>query len=294
LGERELVKPLPSSDFRANRFILEPQDFLEGPEEPDPPPSDLIDEDTWYGINLLPDDVSVRISSHHGGLLKIVYQLWGAWIEAVGSDQDQLYDTILDAADEFQAATFNSLHGYYRQSIDCLRDALEVVAIGTYCQVCGRIADFKQWRVGQAKISFGDACDGLSHASSVEPLTSHLKATLEDSIFDQKDHKTSYPGGWARRLYSELSDYAHSRPGFTNVDMWLSNGPIYVPNAFVSTAAMSFQTSALCYILVKLGRPNFTLPESALQLFGPDRILPMKIAYVAYMYLFQDKAQDRT
>ncbi|MCL5998334.1 MAG: hypothetical protein M1546_20125 [Chloroflexi bacterium] len=282
-----MPKPLPLDDFRAVRIILEPDDFaLSSGEEP--PPWDLVDEKTWHGITVLPDDVSIRTSNHHGSLLKTLYDLWGAWIEAVGCDQDPLYDTILDAADEFQAVTFNALHGYYRQAFGCLRNALEQVIIGTYCQICCRVADFAQWRAGQAEISFGQACDGLAGASPIQPCNAHIQITLGDSIFNQRT-KTS-PGGWARRLYSELSDYSHTRPGFTNADMWASNGPIYVREAFVSTAKMYLQTSALCFILVRLGRPSFSLPQDALQAFGSAGMPLVKIVPVAYEYLFLNKS----
>lgn len=282
-----MSKPLPLDDFRAVRMVLEPDDFaLSSGEEP--PPSDLVDEKTWRGITVLPDDVSIRTSNHHGSLLKTLHDLWGAWVEAVGWDQDPLYDTMLDATDEFQAATFNALHGYYRQAIGCLRNALEQVTIGTYCQLCGKATKFAQWRAGQAQISFGQACDGLAGTASVRPLNAHLQTMLSDSIFDQKAQTSS--GGWARRLYSELSEYSHARPGFTNSDMWASNGPVYAYEAFVSTAKMHLQASALCFILVKLGRPSFSLPQEALQVFGSARV--PEIARVTYEHLFLNKSQD--
>jgi hypothetical protein len=287
-GGDKLSKPLPLDDFRAVRIILEPDDFAFSSGE-EPPPSDLVDEETWHGITELPDDVSIRTSNRHGGLLKSLYDLWAAWIEAVGDEQDPLYDTILDAADEFQAVTFNALHGYYRQAIGCLRNALEQVTIGTYFQVCHREADFAQWRAGQTKILFGQACGSLHRAAPVQPCNAHIRTTLGDSIFNQKTKTSS--GGWARRLYSELSDYSHTRPGFTNVDMWASNGPIYVRETFVSTVEMYLQTSALCFILVKLGRPGFILPQDGLQVFASVTIPPVPIARVAYEYLFLDGSQ---
>ena len=278
-----MSKALPLEDFRAVRIVLEPDDFAFSSGD-EPPPSDLVDKETWRGITLLPDDVAIRTSNHHGDLLKMLYNLWGAWIEAVGETQDPLYDTILDAADEFQAATFNALHGYYRPAIGCLRNALEQITIGTYCQVCGKAMDFAQWKTGQIKISFGQSCDGLAGATSVQPLNAHLQTALSDSIFNQKT-KTN-KGGWARRLYDELSNYAHTRPGFTNVDMWASNGPIYVREAFLSFGQMYMETSALGFLLVKLGRPHFLLPQGALPIFGSAQVRPMKIARVAYEYLF--------
>jgi hypothetical protein len=61
-----MSRPLPTSDFRAIRIVLEPDDFALSSGEPDPPPSDLIDENIWHGIMTLPDDVSVRTSNHYG------------------------------------------------------------------------------------------------------------------------------------------------------------------------------------------------------------------------------------
>src|SRR5208283_3299862 len=60
-----MPKPLPSSDFRAIRIVLERDDFAYAP-GPELPPSDLVDENTWRGITTLPDDVSIRASNHYG------------------------------------------------------------------------------------------------------------------------------------------------------------------------------------------------------------------------------------
>jgi hypothetical protein len=60
-----MVHRLPLTDFRARRSVLDPDDFAGGDDLPDPPPSDLIDPDTWQGIVGLPDDVSVRTSNRH-------------------------------------------------------------------------------------------------------------------------------------------------------------------------------------------------------------------------------------
>jgi hypothetical protein len=54
-----------------------------------------------------------------------------AWIDSLASRRDPVQDAILDVADEFHAATYNSLHGYYRQAFGCLRNGLETMAIAT-------------------------------------------------------------------------------------------------------------------------------------------------------------------
>lgn len=283
-----MARRLETSDFRAVRYILEPEDFLLGPDEPDPSPSDPIEPRIWGGITTLPTDVAIRTSDHHGRLLKLLYDLWAAWLKAIGDPEtpDQIFYPMLDAADDFRAATFNALHGFYRQSFDCLRSSLELVAIGAYCQVFNKPDDFQQWRAGQLELGLGRACDNLMRARVVRPLNTYLAALLNDSLFEQRGNTNGLQPGWARRLFADLSQYAHSRPGFTNGDMWQSNGPVYVPDSFIRTATMQFETYALCYSLVKLARANFSLPEDALQLFQSESVRPMKIAYATYSYLF--------
>ena len=62
-------KLLPLTDFRARRTVLIRRDFGYAP-KPAPPPSDMIDEETWASVATLPDDVAVRTSDHHGTTIK--------------------------------------------------------------------------------------------------------------------------------------------------------------------------------------------------------------------------------
>lgn len=62
-----MSKKLPLTDFRVVRSVLESHDFALS-EGPDVPPTDLVEEDVWNGIMHLPEDVSIRISDHHGGM----------------------------------------------------------------------------------------------------------------------------------------------------------------------------------------------------------------------------------
>src|SRR6185437_8265266 len=120
-----VTKKLSLSDFRAVRHMLEPHEFAIS-EGPDVEPGDLIDEATWAGITHLPDDVAIRTSDHNGIRLKLLYSLWGDWIEATGdpSRQDDLFSCMLDACDAFQCTNFLFLHGYYRAALAQLRVAL--------------------------------------------------------------------------------------------------------------------------------------------------------------------------
>ncbi|MFI5021643.1 MAG: hypothetical protein ACHQRJ_08325 [Alphaproteobacteria bacterium] len=125
-----MSKPLPLSDFRAVRHVLEEHEYATGGKNV--PPSNLIERDIWDGIMHLPDDVAIKISNHQGTKLRLLYSLWGDWIEAVGdpSHPDNLFGGMLDAADCFQCTTFDFLHGFYRSALANLRSALELVMIG--------------------------------------------------------------------------------------------------------------------------------------------------------------------
>jgi hypothetical protein len=285
-----MVKPMPLSDFRAVRIILEPEDFAWGPDT-EPPPSDLIDEDTWAGIMHLADDVGIQTSNHQGNMLRTLYGLAYAWTETIdagmaGDDQDELYDVLLDAHDEYDACIFNALHGYYRAAIGCLRNAIELTCIGTYCELCGKVTKYADWRAGKAELAFGAACEALHAAPSVIPLESQLQKTLGDSVFERKDAKRGTSGGWARRLYAQICKYSHSRPGFTHVDMWHSNGPVYDTKAFLTTTDLYLETCMLCFDLVKMARPKFELPDQALKLYSSTDIHASKPALTVYQYLF--------
>ena len=85
-------------------MVLEPDDFAIGPEGPDPAPADLVDRGTWRSLTLLPDDVAVKTSSHHGTFLRDLSDLCGPWTEVAGDLQDGIFGQILDADGEFQAS----------------------------------------------------------------------------------------------------------------------------------------------------------------------------------------------
>jgi len=108
-----MSKPLPITDFRALRYVLEAHEYAFGGEEL--PPTDLVEPTIWDASVHLPDDIAVRISNHHGKELKLLCSLWQDWLQAMGDrmdGEDTLFDGMLDAADCFQCANFNLLHGY--------------------------------------------------------------------------------------------------------------------------------------------------------------------------------------
>lgn len=224
-----MTKQLSLNDFRAVRVVLEPDDFALGSDEPDPPPSDLIAQKAWHGIMNLPDDVAIRTSDHNGQIIGEVYWLWGRWIEAVGEIDDALFVPMLDATDDLQASFFDSLHGYYRTAFSALRNVIELMTIGA-CSMLTKTPLYKEWRDGSTEFKFGTACDLLSNEISVSAFNEGMRIAGYQSLWDAKG--VGRPGGYSRRLYRDMCNFAHSRPGFTDGDLRSSNGPIYVAKVF--------------------------------------------------------------
>jgi hypothetical protein len=124
---------------------------------------------------VLLDDVAIRTSNHKGGWLKELYHqqaLWTEYVVGESENNDILFEAMLYTMDELDAAIFLNLHGFYRQSIGCLRNMLEIVTAGTYLHIYNLSEDLKLWNDGNKKIPFGTACDHLNNAKPIRNLHS--------------------------------------------------------------------------------------------------------------------------
>lgn len=135
IRRQSLVKPLPPDDFRAVRSVLEPDDFAHTDSGPERPPTDLIAEETRRHLVILPDDVSIRTSNHHGTELTLLSDLAAGWTEAIGDEQDMIGVAMVEVMMEFDASIHNLLVGFYPQAIGCLRGILEGMMAGAYCHL---------------------------------------------------------------------------------------------------------------------------------------------------------------
>jgi hypothetical protein len=250
-----MSKKLPLTDFRAVRSVLEPHEFALS-EGDDPAPSNLIDQDTWYGIIHLPDDVAIRTSDHNGTKLQLLYSLWGDWVQAIGDPdrQDELYNCMLDAADCFQCATFDLLHGYYRSALANLRAALELVMIGTYGNLYPTDFGYLEWKRSESERFGFSKCRRHLHKTLTGSVGSWI---FEDNVFPI-------------RTYTELCAFTHSRPNASDGALWESNGPIYSGAGVALSFRMSLRVYAICYLLVRIARPSFVLPADSGILFELD------------------------
>lgn len=281
---------VPKDDFRAARWVLDPDDFAVSSGDPDPLPSDLVAPSVWSGIIDLPTDVSIRTSDHHGSLLALDHRLWESCIDMLDplKPKTPLFAAVLDAADEFQACTFNALHGFYRPAIGCLRSVLDLTLTALCCELAPARPEVRAYLANPqaTEIPLGVACDLIAQVQSVNELESHLESAASDTLFRQKNQQ---PGeGWVRRLYGILSKYSHSRAGRTSGDMWQSNGPVYVPRAFRRATLLSIEVAAVMCLLIKIGRPSSSLSAAMrADVFENPDVKAPAVSAAAYQLLFR-------
>ena len=251
---RRMSKKLALTDFRAVRSVLEPHEFAISDGQ-DLPPSQLIDEETWHGIMHLPEDVSIRISDHNGVRLQLMHSLWRDWIEAIGnpSAPDEIYNCMLDAADCFQCATFTFLHGFYRSALAELRTALELTMIGAYGALNPTNRDYVSWKAGASDLNF---------TRCRRRLLSSLRKSNGKWMFED-DQLFAV-------AYQKLCNYEHSRPDASDGTLWQSNGFVYNNDAIRLTFFTTLSVYAMCYLLVRLARVDFVIPEESNILFELD------------------------
>ena len=267
---RNMSKRLPLDDFRAIRHKLEPHEFAIS-EGQDAPPSNLIESEVWHGIMHLPEDVSIRVSDHNGTRLSLMYSLWGDWVVAIGDPghPDEIFNCMLDAADCFQCATFNFLHGFYRGALAELRTALELITIGTYGSLNPSDKDYLSWKAGKSDLNF---------SRCRKRLVGNLRREQGKWIFEQD----AFPAA----LYQNLCNYAHSRPDASDGALWQSNGPVYNNEAIRLTFFATLSVFATCYLLVRMARPAFVMPGDSEILFELDWMPDYRALVRAYSDLY--------
>jgi hypothetical protein len=257
-----MPEKLDPSDFRASRWKLLPDDFALGPEGPDAPPRDLIDEETWDSIIHLPDDVSIRTSNTFGSEIRASNRLCADWVsftlDLFGSgdkQQSPLGSAVKNSFSELQASLYNAIVGYYRTGISAMRNVLEHLTIGLDFELSGNTTQFNDWLNGNDDdtIKFGNSATRLTNDRSVRDFEARILAATGDNVFRQKDRPSNDPGGFARRLFADLSKYAHGAPGHTEADLWQSNGPVFCAKVFIKWCALFGKVMALAVLMITLG-----------------------------------------
>jgi hypothetical protein len=257
----EDLRSLDVALFRAERQYLADHIFL-GVPGGGAPPSDVVPREAWEGMMDLPTDVLLRTTDYLGRMVDDLHDQGGAWIHAMPmqpSDSQFMFEPAMDASDEFQAAPFVAMHGWYRQATAGLRNALEAMTCAAGLAVRNDTAHYAGWRAGTFEPKFGNAVELLAADSTLAALDSRIGPP---GLFGRN------PDGVVQEIYNKLCRYAHSRAGHTNADIWQSNGPVFISGAFTQFWTDFCDTLALCYVLLKIGWPKLVLPSVARPLFG--------------------------
>jgi hypothetical protein len=237
---------LADDDFRARRQYL-PNDAFALSEGLWDPPTDLVPRETWQELISLPTDVLLRTTDRRGRAIAQMNTLWSSWLHNLPLEPNEapfLFDAALDAADDFNASVFVTVHGYYRQGIANLRSALEGMAIAATFAIRSDTKALATWLAGQSEPKFGNMRDML--APSLGPqLTDVLK-----------------------ELHKQLSTHVHAGRSGSNAVLWQgSNGPIWEDTAFDQVYRFFRDVMAMCLVLWRLGQPGSSIPPQKLDLF---------------------------
>ena len=203
---------------------------------------------------ILPTDVALKSSSYEGTAIARLSQLHADWLFSwpeVG-DAPFMEEAALLAGEEFDALVFNALHGWYRQALNCLRNALETLTIASAFSVRNEEPKFRGWRAGTSEVRFGNARDWLRDSRAGKQVDADA---APGSVFGRAGT------AWVSDRYARLCAYAHSQAGYNNADFWESNGPIFVPSALSVVESEFRETLALCYLLLRLGWPNYKVGQ---------------------------------
>ena len=264
-----MVRNLDPDDFRAVRRVLEPSDFALSDDNPDSPPTDLIDEPAWRGIMDLPGDVAIRTTSLQGSRVSVLHELLCAWTEAFPGD-GIVARAMLDGFDSLQAAVFNLVHGFYKEAIFALRSALEILTFATVVELAKDTKSWESWLVGD-EFSFKRQCDRAQGLPPLDGLERRVRTTTGTAIFVSQDGNGR--NAWARNLYRRLSEYAHARGNAANAELWESNGPIYSARGFALAYHFFLETYALCLILAKVANPGLLPTKAARNVLATENLM---------------------
>src|SRR5258708_1091334 len=125
--------------------------------------------------------------------------------------------------------------------------------IGAYGNLNPTDKDYLAWKGGTGDLTFG-RCR--------KRFLGTLRKEQAKWLFEDE--------GFLATVYQALCNYAHSRPDASDGALWQSNGPVYNNEAIRLTFCTTLTVYATCYLLVRMARRNFVMPEDSDILFELD------------------------
>ncbi len=264
-----MTKNLDLGDFRAIRRVLEPDDFALTDGKPDPPPTDLIDRESWEHIMTQPGHVAVTTTSYQGSRVSLMNDLSSEWVFSMPL-QGITGQAMGVISNNLESSIFNAVHGHYKTALTILRAALETSVFAARCALAADKARWERWN-GGAEFKFGNACEEILQLSDVKAREDEVVDHVGIGIFKGSTSRTH--DAWARTLYSRLCRYSHARGDTTDASIWSSNGPVYSADGLKVCYEVFLETYALMLLLAKWGQGRMGLKHNGRLILRQDSLL---------------------
>jgi hypothetical protein len=133
---------------------------------------------------------------------------------------------------------------------------LEHLTVALDCELSDSTSEYEVFLNGgdDGAFKFGSSANRLMSYPGVRDFEARMLTKNGDNVFRRKDSTKNDPGGFARRLFCELSKYTHGAPGRTEADLWQSNGPIFHPDAWVKWYWFFCKVICTGTLMMMLGR----------------------------------------
>ena len=118
--------------------------------------------------------------------------------------------------------------------------------IGAYGRLNPTDMDYLAWKAGAGDLTF-----------------TRCRKRLLPMLRTEQAKWLFVKGGFLAGVYQALCNYTHSRPDASDGALWQSNGPVYNNEAIRLTCFTTLTVYAICYLLVRLARPEFVMPEDS-------------------------------
>lgn len=180
-------------------------------------------------------------------------------------------------ATPFNVLTFFILHGYYRAAMADPRVALELVMIGAYGNLKPDDPDYIAWKKSGSELGF-----------------TRFRTRMHGMLRGNQCKWLVANGEFPDKTFRQLCNFTHSRPNSSDGTLWESNGPVYTHEAVMLTFFAILSAYAICYLLIRIARPNFALPPNSRILFEEDWMANREGIAKAFEQLYGEPAAVRT
>ena len=142
---------------------------------------------------------------------------------------------------------------YYRAALAELRVALELVMIGAYGNVKPDDPNYLLWKTNSSELGF-----------------TRFRKRMHAMLRNAEGKWLLADGEFPAETFQKLCNFTHSRRDSSDGALCQSNGPIFKQEAVMLTFFTTLAVYSICYLFVRIARPDFALPPDSRILFEED------------------------